>query len=355
MKARAGIFGLCLVGFGMAGCTEPPAPATNSERESGETSVALTYPNGEPHPLTEWGDPDLRGTWPVQHLIGTPFQRPEEFGTRAEYTDQELADRQNQLDETRNARYEQEDANNKIGMGHWAETSDAQRINSLLVLPENGRFPALTARGEALSAQMGSSWSTEAGDGIFDGLEDFDTWDRCITRGVPPSMFPFNYNNGIRIHQAPGMVVIELEMIHESRIIPVDGRPALDPAIKQWMGEPRGHWEGATLVVETRNFNGKTGQTNVGIPGSPRHDTPATENMVLTERFTRVSDNQIDYSIRVEDPEVLTSPWMARFPIYLDNDYQFFEYACHEDNTAVRNFIETSRYEQAQIAAGEAD
>lgn len=318
-----------------------------------DTRVALTYPSGAPHPTTEWGDPDLRGTWPIQHLIGTPFQRGEEFGTRPEYTEEEFQARAEQLETTRNARYEEEIASNKIGMGHWAETTDAQRINSLLVDPPNGRFPELTARGKELGATMGSSWSTETSGQPFDSVADFDTWDRCITRGLPPSMFPFNYNNGIRIHQAPGYVVIELEMIHEARVIPVDGRAALPAEIKQWMGESRGHWEGSTLVIETTNFNGIGGMTNVGIPGSPRGDTPTTTNMKITERLTRVSDEQIDYSMTVEDPDVLTQPWTARYPMYRDDDYGFFEYACHEDNTAVRNFIETSRYERAR-AAGQA-
>lgn len=353
MNERSVIIGVMVTGLGLAACSGPESPEPASEADSAATVTALTYPSGEPHPLTEWGDPDLRGTWPIQHLIGTPFQRPEEYGTREEYTDEELAARQTQLDETRNARYEQEISSNKIGMGHWAETSDAQRINSLLVDPADGRFPALTERGEYLATQIASSWSTEQSGAGFDSVADFDTWDRCITRGLPPSMFPFNYNNGLRIHQAPGYVVIELEMIHESRVIPVDGRAPLDPAIKQWMGESRGHWEGATLVVETTNFNGLSGMTNVGIPGSPRGDTPTTVDMKITERFTRVSDNQINYSMTVEDPEVLTAPWTARYPMYLDESYGFFEYACHEDNTAVRNFIETSRFERARQAAAE--
>jgi hypothetical protein len=348
MSERTLILAVLAIGLAVAACSGSEQSAT-TEPESSETAVAFTYPSGAPHPTTPWGDPDLRGTWPIQHLIGTPFQRPEEYGTRAEYTDEELAARQSELDEGRNARYENETSSNRIGMGHWAETSDAQRINSLLVSPDDGRFPALTERGGYLSTQIASSWSTEQTDGIFDSVADFDTWDRCITRGLPPSMFPFNYNNGIRIHQAPGYVVVELEMIHESRIIPVDGRAPLSSEIKQWMGESRGHWEGATLVVETTNFNGKSGMTNVGIPGSPRQDTPTTENMKITERFTRVSNGQIDYEMTVEDPEVLTSPWTARYPVYLDSDYQFFEYACHEDNTAVRNFIETSRYERGLV------
>jgi hypothetical protein len=336
---------LSVLAFGIALATGPAADTASAQ------STELKYASGEPHPVTAWGDPDLRGTWPIQHLIGTPFQRDEKFGERAEYTEEEFQARAVQLDEQRNARYEQEDKENKIGMGHWAETTDAQRINSLLVDPPNGRFPELTARGKDLSTTMGSSWSRETSGRPFDSVADFDTWDRCITRGLPPSMFPFNYNNGIRIHQAPGVVVIELEMIHEARIIPVDGRPALDPAIKQWMGESRGHWEGSTLVIETTNFNGIGGMTNVGIPGSPRGDTPTTTNMKITERLTRVSPTQIDYSMTVEDPEVLTAPWTARYPMYLETDYEFFEYACAEDNTAVRNFIVTSRHERAKQAA----
>jgi hypothetical protein len=193
---------------------------------------------------------------------------------------------------------------------------------------------------------MSSSWSGTT----FDKPTDFDTWDRCITRGLPPSMFPFNYNNGIQILQAPGYVIVRLEMIHEARVIPIDGRAPLDPAIKQWMGESRGHWEGNTLVVETTNFNGQTGMTNVGIPGSPRGDTPTTTNMKIVERFTRTDDDTIQYEMFVDDPEVLTQPWKARYPMQRDDSYQFFEYACHEDNTAVRNYIVTSRYQRAQEA-----
>jgi len=321
--------------------------ACSNDSSPGASVADAGSDSSYPHPMTEWGDPDLRGIWPIQHLIGTPFQRPEEYGTREYYSDEEFQSRADQLEETRNARYEEEIRNNKMGMGHWAETTEAQRITSLLVDPPNGRFPELTEEGKRRSELMGSSWSRQ----VYDSIADFDTWDRCVTRGLPPSMFPFNYNNGVRIHQSPGYVVIELEMIHESRIIPVDGRPALSSKIQNWMGDSRGHWEGNTLVVESTNFNGVGGMTNIGIPGSPRGDTPTTVNMKLTERFERVADNQINYSMTVEDPEVLTAPWTARYPMYLDNDYGFFEYACHEDNTAVRNFIVTSRYERAEAAA----
>ncbi|MBI2149566.1 MAG: hypothetical protein HYU27_03030, partial [Acidobacteria bacterium] len=192
--------------------------------------------------------------------------------------------------------------------------------------------------------------SYKPGQTVFDSPEDFDTWDRCITRGLPVSMLTRNYNVGIRIMQSPGYVLILLEMVHEARIIPTDGRPVLDPSIKQYLGESRGRWEGNTLVVETRNFNGKPAMTNAGVPGSPPLN-PATENMLFTERFTRTADDTIEYKMTVIDPEILsTGSWSAEFPWKLDNKYEMYEYACHEGNTAIRNYIETSRFER--VAGG---
>ena len=341
---------LCLVAVALAltACSESPSGSTADNA----TAAAGAGDGVWQQPRTEWGDPDLQGMWPIINLISTPFQRPVDdkgnpiYGDRRFLTDEEYAATQERL-AARDKRYQEEIASNKMGMGHWAEASrsnDAARLTSLLVEPANGRFPEITPRGKELASKMSSSWSAK----VFDKPSDFDTWDRCITRGLPPSMFPFNYNNGIEIHQAPGYVVVRLEMVHEARVIPVDGRASLDPAIKQWMGESRGHFEGNTLVVETTNFNGVGGMTNVGIPGSPRGDTPTTTNMKITERFTRVDDVTMEYEMYVEDPEVLTQPWKAAYPMQRDDSYQFFEYACHEDNTAVRNFITTSRYERAQ-------
>jgi hypothetical protein len=148
--------------------------------------------------------------------------------------------------------------------------------------------------------------------------------------------------------QFPGYVVILLEMAHEARIIPTNGRPPLDGSIKQYLGESRGRWDGNTLVVETSNFNGKTAMTNAGVPGSPPL-TPSTANMRVIERLTRTAEDTIDFQITVVDPEVLTTgSWSAAFPLKLDNDYRAYEYACHEGNTAIRNYIETSRYERGR-------
>src|SRR5262249_19296039 len=158
---------------------------------------------------------------------------------------------------------------------------------------------------------------------------DFSAWDRCITRGMPVSMEPRDYNNGIRIMQSPGYVVIVLEMAHEARVIPTNGTPPLDSHIQQWMGESRGHWEGNTVVVETKNFNGLVGLTSAGVPGSPGPLQPATPELHVVERLTRVAPDTIDFKMTVEDPSVLLSPMTIAYPMYLDNKYEMFEYACH--------------------------
>src|SRR5690606_2939931 len=278
------------------------------------------------------------------HLFATPLQRNPEYGDRRLLTDEEYERAQGVL-KSRDERYYEEIESGRLGMGHWAESTvrtGPTRLTSLISYPENGRLPELTARGEELVPQFRSDDTRD----VFDSPLDFDAWDRCITRGLPSSMLPYNYNNGVQIMQAPGYVIINLEMIHESRIVPVDGRPPLDSDIKQWLGESRGYWDGATLVVETTNFNGKVGMVIVGIPGGRRGDTPTTTGLKITERFTRVSDDQIDYEMTVEDLEVMTDKWTVSYPMYLDPEYKFFEYACHEGNTAVRNFIEASRFER---------
>ena len=243
-------------------------------------------------PMTAWGEPDLRGTWPLNHLISTPFQRPEKFGDRRFLTDEEFAAAQKSA-EDRNARF-------LSGAIPQADAGQATRQTSLMIDPPNGRFPELTARGKELYDQMRGSY--KPGQTVFDTPEDFDSWDRCITRGLPVSMLPRNYNNGIRIMQSPGYVVILLEMAHEARIIPTSGRPSIDGAIRQYLGESRGRWDGNTLVVETTNFNGKTAMTNLGVPGSPAL-TPSTPNLRLTERSTRDSIAQIAIGCR-DDPDV---------------------------------------------------
>jgi len=323
----------------VAACTNSGTDAARTQAD-GQTAQTWTAPR------TPWGDPDLQGMWPIDKLNGTPLQRPETFGERRLLTDEEFAERSQRLAGL-NARYDDEIRNHKMGIGHWAEMGRPNRLTSLILEPANGRLPALTAEAERKSATMTSSWSNIP----FDKVSDFNPLDRCITRGLPASMFPFMYNSGIEIMQAPGYVVIRLELIHETRIVPVDGRPPLAPDVKHWLGESRGRWDGNTLVIETTNFNGESPMTIVGPGGKP---VPTSERLRIVERLTRVAADTIDYEVVVEDPAMLTAPWKAAFPLELDPGYRFFEYACHEDNSAVRNFIETSRYERSHPKRGAA-
>jgi hypothetical protein len=290
-------------------------------------------------PVTPWGDPDLRGMWPLDYINGTPVQRPAEFGVRRELTEEEFAERSERL-ATLNARYQNEIATNKMGMGHWSEMGEPNRMTSLIVEPADGRVPEMTPEGRRISAAMRSSWS----DIPFDSVDDFNPLDRCITRGLPASMFPFMYNSGIEIMQAPGYVIIRLEIVHEARIIPVDGRPAPGPGVRNWLGESRGRFEGGTLVIETTNFNGESPMLIVGPRSTP---IPTSRQLHIVERLTRTGPDTIDYEMTVEDPVTITGPWKAAFPWRRDETYRFFEYACHEDNYTIRDFIVTSRAERA--------
>jgi hypothetical protein len=319
------------------GPVEPAAPGTAKERQLFAYDVTID-PNYKV-PKTPWGEPDLQGIWPTNHLIAVPLERPPQYGDRLYLTDDEVAKAKASL-EARNKRFE----SGAIPQADISQT--AMRQLSLIVDPPDGRFPALTDYGKKLQAEMKSSY--RPGQTVFDSVDDFASWDRCITRGMPVSMEPRNYNNGIRIMQSPGYVVILLEMAHEARVIPTTGMPPLDSSIKEWMGESRGHWEGNTLVVETANFNGLVGATSAGVPGSPGPLQPETPNMKIVERFTRVANDTIEFKMTISDPSVLaTGSYTVAYPMYLDNKYLMFEYSCHEGNIPVRDYIETSRFERA--------
>jgi hypothetical protein len=186
----------------------------------------------------------------------------------------------------------------------------------------------------------------------FDWVTDFDSWDRCITRGLPASMFPFMYNNGIRIFQAPGLVAIQLEMIHETRLVYTDGRKPIPRQIQNWMGESRGHWEGKnTLVIETANFHPGPSATNIGTTGSPpANDTPVSAEAHMVERLTMTGPDAITYDVTWTDPTVFTAPWSARLEWQRNDDYGMYEYACHEGDVQIRNYITASRAQRAQTA-----
>jgi hypothetical protein len=330
----------------------------------GEATHFIGTPARWVHPKTGWGDPDLQGTWPISFVGSVPLERcagggraggqpcdPNKAFLTAEEYQARLKAAGQQVD-----RHAQAIAEGNFGRALQAGVTDPtfpQRQTSLIVDPPDGRLPEMTPEGKRLSALMRSSWALPGEPQTWDAPEDFDTWDRCITRGMPSSMFPFRYNNGVKILQIPGYVIINLEMIHEARIVPVDGRPGISPVIKQWMGESRGRWEGNTLAITTTNFRAGASATNIGVAGSPPGNRfPTSEQMTITERFKRLNAEMLLYEITTEDPIVLTRPWTARFPLRLDPTYEWWEYACHEGNRTIPDYITASRAERAAQGSG---
>jgi hypothetical protein len=182
---------------------------------------------------------------------------------------------------------------------------------------------------------------------LTDSYEFSSPWERCITRGVPGGMFPSEYNNALQIIQRRDVVVIHQEMIHENRIIPIDGRPRPPSTVRQWMGVPRGHWEGDTLVIETVGFNDRGWITNNGATGRIK-GIHATADLRVVERLTRLNANTIQWRATIEDPTVYTRPWTVAMPLNLEPTYQMFEYACHEGNYAMRNTLSAGRAKDRQ-------
>jgi hypothetical protein len=278
------------------------------------------------------------------------MQRDEKLGLRNVLTDEEFAEREAQFayqDELDNADFLLENAATTPGGAvggpvspppHWLERGDPQRQASLIIDPPNGRMPPLTEAGQQRQAAVRAE---REGRGPADSYTDRSLYDRCITRGMVGSLTPAIYNAGNQIVQSPGYVVITNEMIHEARVVPLDGRAPLGPAIKQWMGDSRGRFEGDTLVVETTNF---TDRTNVG---GARH----SDKLKVIERYTRVDDDTLVLRLTVDDPETWAAPWTIELPFQRDDAYGMFEYACHEGNLAMFNILSGHRADE-RAAAG---
>ncbi|HEX4137711.1 MAG TPA: hypothetical protein VHY84_24085 [Bryobacteraceae bacterium] len=304
-------------------------------------------------PKTSWGDPDLQGVWTSDNFYGVPFERPAQYGNREYLTDEEYAAKAKETDYLATsvqagvypkagywARQKGVDA--KAVPTNWTEYARrAPRQTSLIVDPPNGRTPPLTAYGESVRAAQAAARKPRP-----ESWLDISIYDRCITRGVAGSMFPVIYGNGSEIVQMPGLVAIRYEMIHETRLIPTDGRPHAPADVRTYMGDPRGHWEGNTLVVETTNFLGGTNGFGGNGGGLPYSDETR-----LVERFTRLDDRTVHYQITINDPKTYTAPWTAAFEITHEPGYRLFEYACHEGNYAMRNSLSAARAEEATEAA----
>ena len=266
------------------------------------------------------------------------MQRPVNFGNRAELTDAELAQRESQFQKQAS-----EDGEEVAGKSdsvtinppsYWQERGKPDRQASLVVDPPNGRIPPLTPAGyDAVhSLRGGLGPGTHFPDKV-DSWVDFDYYSRCISRGLVSSMLPTLYNFGNEILQAPGYVIIRNEMIHEARVIPLDGRPHVGKDIRTYMGDSRGHWEGNTLVVETTNLKAQPGAGG-GL---------FSDAAVLIERFTRTSPNDLSYDLTVNDPKTWTAPWTIHMPYKLDPSYKIYEYACHEGNYMMLDALSGAR------------
>jgi hypothetical protein len=294
-------------------------------------------------PKTPWGDPDLQGIWPGN--MGVPLQRPKNIGERTQLTDEEFAKRVQQAQRASAAdAVEFAPADQKIGIGppsYWTERGKPTRQASLIIDPPDGRLPPMTPEAKAIQAKTPAQWGGKA-----DSYEDVNLYYRCVTRGAVGSIIPVVYNNGNQILQAPGYVVIRNEMIHEARVIPLDGRPHVGSGIHEYLGDSRGHWEGSTLVIETTNFTNKTsiGSNGVAYNGEGGRNSEA---MRLTERLTRVDDNTINYEATIDDPKTWTKPWTILIPLKRDDKYQFLEYACHEGNYALKDILQGARVQEA--------
>ncbi|MXO58913.1 hypothetical protein GRI89_05095 [Altererythrobacter salegens] len=295
-------------------------------------------------PRTEWGDPDLTGMWPLE--VGqTPMQRNPRYGDQAYLTDEEYEAALKAAIEL-NQGADVEERSDTLGAGSWFERGRVLRQTSLVMEPANGRIPPLTEEGKRRSEASRSSWDND----VFETIFDFNSLDRCITRGLPATMIPFPYNNGVEIFQAPGYVVFNHEMIHETRIIPVFDRPQLPDEMRTWLGDSRGHWEGNTLVVVSTNFNGESPMV---IVGPTNQKLMTSDQLKVTEHFTMTGSDTIRYEAWIEDPVILTAPFKMDFPWRRDESYESFEYACHEGNTLIPAYIKaTSPRFAAERAAG---
>jgi hypothetical protein len=294
------------------------------------TAAKVKDPSWSP-PRTPWGHPDLEGTWTSDDMRGIPTSRPPSQANREFLTPEEFARRAAGDEASRDRAVNQETfLRNEFGVRTFGYTS-------FVVDPPDGRMPVLTKAGLARSKAAGGIGTF--GTRPFNDFDDFSLYDRCITRGVG-GVFPVLYGNGLLIAQTPDEVVISYEMVHDTRVIPLDGRPHVAPAISQYMGDARGHWEGDTLVVETRNFTGTVEFFGV------RHSERAT----LTEWFTRIDPQMIDYRLRLDDPVTLTAPFTVRLTITQQPGYQLYEYSCHEGNTAVSSALGGERAYEREVA-----
>lgn len=284
-------------------------------------------------PKTPWGDPDLQGLWPGS--VNIPLQRPENMGDRDTLTAQEVTARDKA-------------SKQRVANGTWIEYYPASSQASLVVDPKNGRLPPMTAEAEARNKAVRGGLgppTLSSPEQHADSWLDFDLWGRCITKGLIGSMLPGNlYNKGNRIIQAPGLFVIQNEMVHETRIIPTNGSPHRGKEIRTYMGDGRGHWEGNTMVVETTNFKKDIAMNGINF-------ALLTDQLRIVEKFARIAPDKLSYDATVEDPGTWARSWTMHVTFPLDPNYELFEYACHEANYGMADILKGARVEEQKKAA----
>jgi hypothetical protein len=311
-----------------------PSPQALAHRSSPSEGGQAASPRGWTLTRTPDGQPDLQGIWTNATI--TPLERPAALKDKPFLTEAEVAAMEKRIADNRVAT----DKFGPLASGSynrfWYDDGTkvlSTRQTSLVVDPPDGRVPvkpSAEARRDDYDARNGDSY------------EFMSPWDRCITRGVPGSMFPAGYNNAYQIIQTPGYVTIVYEMIHDARIIPLDGRAHAPARVQTWFGDSVGHWEGDTLVVDTTNFHDK-GWITTSAASARIKGIPHSARLHVVERFKRTGKTEISYSATIEDPEIYTRPWTIAFPLSADPDYVIYEYACHEGNYAVENILRGAR------------
>jgi hypothetical protein len=340
MNTRLLPIGCALVAALAAGATAIPLAAQRSAASGVVNGKKAWTP-----PRTPWGDPDIAGIFTTDDELGVPFERPDQFAGREFVSEAEFAQRQSQAQRQSETDLEEfvaprpNTAGGEGGGGtgppnHWTEHGKPSHRTSIIVSPSDGRIPFLND--EARQRSTAAVNVRTSGRRPFDGPESLDLYDRCITRGFPHVIFPTIYNNTSQIVQGPGYVAMRYEMIHDVRVIPLDGRPHMSATIRPYFGDSRGHWEGDTLVVDVTNF--PAGAVNYRGAGAGLH---------VTERFRRTDTTTVRYEVTVEDPATFSRPWTAALSLKIDNRLaQVPEYACHEGNYAMFNILNGARAEE---------
>jgi hypothetical protein len=339
ITALASALTVVLLTTAPAAAQAPKAAATPAATKSAPAAKPLAAKSGWTVPKTPDGVPDLQGYWTNNSY--TPLERPNGV-TKDFYTKEELRE----VEKKAAAREEEQTTPGTVADVHYDFTqfgldrsqtrlTDNLRT-SVITNPENGKLPPVTPEGLKRAADRAAERKKQGAQ--YDQVQNIPIGSRCVYMNAGPPMMPPGYNPAYQIVQSPGYVTILVEMLHETRVISTDGRPHAPAGVRSWLGDPKGHWEGDTLVVETTNFNDK-----VAFRGS-------SESMKITERFTRTSDDAIRYEFTVDDPSTWERAWKGEMP-FVKIGGPVFEHACHEGNYGIRNTLAGARREEKEAAA----